>query len=182
MEKIKRVSRFFLWLCRFGLVVWPLSAVLYWWHAPDLLLGFMYSAFGLKLTFIPAGMDYPTNLHTSTKLLGFAISLIPVLVVEAILYYLQVLFLNFSQLQVFIIDNSRIVKRIGYALLIGEILQPVYDLLMSANLSWYTAKPVASLSIGLSDLVIILVMLLLFVISWVMEEAYALHAEQKLTV
>src|SRR3990167_9110297 len=82
--KIKKVSSIFRWLFLVLLIAVPLVHILSWLNAPvpiDLSGGFFISV-------VPQGVKILHPLSFSTKLVGFLIGVIPVVLIQFILYFL----------------------------------------------------------------------------------------------
>lgn len=164
-----------------GCLLFPLWVIYFWWQAPHTPLSWLQD-YGMRLSMIPAHMPHPAHLANTSKWLGFAISWIPAAVIEYIGYCLAKLFIQLARGHIFSIQHIRLVRRIAYALFIGQLLHPVYDLMMSATLSWHTSQRVMSISIGLGNLLALVIALLLLVIAQVLLSAEQLAKEHALTI
>ena len=87
-------------------------------------------------------------------------------------------------MEFFTLNNVRNIKRLGYTLLIGQLLSPLVQLCLSAVTTWHNAPGQRELSIGLSgtNITIILSAILVILISWIMTEGYKMNEERKHTI
>ena len=181
MRKIQRVSRFFKWVFQIIFCILPITYIIFWINAPAP----VFSTYGFILSFIPQGtMIVSTVLPTDTKLLAFVIGLIPLAVHLFILYFLVRLFRSFEKSEIFSKRNVGHIKWIGYTILIGQLLQPLYQALMSAALTWHNlpGTRVIEISFTGTNVGLVLTALLIILISWIMAEGQKLQEEQEYTV
>jgi hypothetical protein len=101
-----------------------------------------------------------------------------------ILSMLIKLFSLYAKGEIFSLNNVRYIKNIGYALLIGQIVHPIYQGLMGLVLTWHNppGHRFASVTFDQVNLGILLVALLVILISWIMAEGCKLQEEQKLVI
>src|SRR5579872_346206 len=158
MEKIKRVSIFFRVLFQIIFILTPIFLVIAWINAPRPIY-FLDHIFAIDN--VP--QDYPilAPLSPTAKILGFIISFIPTGVKMFVLYFLIKLFRLYEKGEIFLLENVRYIRNIGYALLIGQLLNPIYDGLISADLTWgnhYVQKGMrmASISFDSSNINVLL--------------------------
>jgi len=182
MYKIRCISKYFKWLFYSLAVIFPLLTMICWINAPHP-LNFGLIAIGNEFTFIPHHMLSPW-FSPSTKLLGFLISLIPLTIKLFILGYLIKLFQKFEQASIFTLYNANCIKKIGYVMLIGQVMNPIYQALMSAALTWHNppGHRLATITLSGTNAGIVLTAILIILVSWIMAEAYKLSEEQRLTV
>lgn len=183
MKKIQRVSKFFKWIFQLAFVLAPILLILFWIKFPSPVSN-LAAEHGFFIRFISKGINIMHPISTTTKLLGFIIDLIPSTVNLCIFYFLIHLFKLFEKANIFSMDNVIYIKRIGYAILIGQLINPVYQLLISANLTWHNPPGHRMMSISLSgtNIGLILTALLIILISWIMAEGYKLKEEQEYTI
>ncbi|EKD70101.1 MAG: hypothetical protein ACD_46C00636G0004 [uncultured bacterium] len=77
------------------------------------------------------------------------------------------------------------IKYIGYTLLIGQfIINPVYEAILSAMLTWHNpqGERMAMISFTGTNLGIVLTALLIILISWIMAEGYKINEDRKYTI
>jgi hypothetical protein len=189
MNRIKYVSLFFRILFQILFVTLPVISIIFWVNAPEpiTLLNGMIS-----LNFIPASYtataDHTTKiLHTlnsSEKIFGFCVSAIPMLIELSIVYSLIKLFKLYEGGEFFSINNVRYIRNAGYALLLGQLINPLYEGLIGIVLTWY--NPVGhrffAITFDQTNIGMVLTALLIILISWIMAEACKLREDQQLTI
>lgn len=183
MDRIKRVSLFFRVVFQILFIALPVILVIAWVTSPE---SFVIMGGVINMNFIPR--SYVNNiLHVLTptdRLLGFAISSIPMLIELYILYSLIKLFGLYSKGEIFSVNNVRYIRNIGYALLLTQIVNPLYEGLMGVALTWHNphGHRFASVTLDQTNLGIIFVALIVILISWIMAEGCKLREEQQLTI
>lgn len=183
MSKIQRVSFYFriFFQCLFYAI--PLVLTLFWLLLPD---NVGTEQWGGLINFIPENIQQKilTPLPANTKFLGFLISLIPVTVSEVILFFLIRLFRQYEKNEIFNLDSVNYIKKIGRTLLIGCVLAPFHEALLSATLTWHNpiGQRIAVISLSGTSVIIVLTSLMIILISWIMSEACQLKDEQQLTI
>ena len=184
MNKIQRVSKFFKWLFIITGIVLPVLLIIYWFHAPE---SITTEHPALIMNDIPTNIKILHPLSSTTKLLGFAISLMPLAVNLFILYFLIHLFQLYQQCEIFSLRNVRYIKKIGYTLFIGQlIVNPIYEALLSAALTLgnprVSHERMAAISFSGTNVAILITALLIILISWIMAEGHQLAEDQKYTI
>ena len=188
MHKIKRASFFFRILFQISFCLLPVLLILFWVIGPTSPTPpTSSSSMKFGASFIPGTIPMDAialPLSNTTKLLGFLVSLIPALVTECTLYFLIRLFRRYEHGEIFTLQNVNYFKKIGYTLLIGEALHPIYYAILTTILSWNNpiGKRYAAISITTPNLNVIVIAFLIILISWVMAEGYKLREEQQYTV
>lgn len=183
MSKIKHVSLIFRYSLQLIFILMPLLLAIFWINAPHPLARIApHSSF--FLSYIPGGLNILYPLSAQTKILGFAVSLIPLSINLIIIYLLISLFKQFSNNEIFTINNVRTIKRIGYALLIGQLLSPIHQALLSAVLTWSNPPGMRTISVSFvgTNIGIILTAVLLILISWIFAQGAEIQEEQQYTV
>lgn len=180
MNKIKRLSTIFRILFQLAFIILPIILALYWIFAPSSFA----QANGFSLSFLPSSVHIMYKLTASTKLLGFLINLIPVGISMLILYFLIKLFRLYEQGAIFTINNVRYIKNIGYTMLIGQLLNPIYDLLISFALTFKNppGHRYALITLDNTNIAIIVTAFIIILIAWIMAEGCKLREEQDYTV
>jgi hypothetical protein len=182
-NRIKRVSAVFRLLFQALLVAVPVVHILAWLNAPTPIdisgnLGFFVSV-------VPKGIEILSPLSTTTKLYGFAVSSVPVIIIEFMLYFLMRLFKLYERAEIFSLANVNYLKKIGYALLITQLSRIVCNGFLSMILTWHNpphGKRVLVLTIATVEITAILTAFLVILISWIMAEGCRLREEQQLTI
>lgn len=181
MNKIVWVSRFFKYFFQCLFVSIFLSNVIGWIYAPNEL-----ALLNHMITFNVIPNHYPI-LHTLTiteKLLGFTVSLVPITVTLVGLAYLTRLFSMYAQGNLFDKKNVIYIKRIAYALIISQIINPFYQLCMGFVLT--KGNPIGhrvmSITLDQTNIALVLLAGLIIVIAWMTAEGFRLREEQQLTI
>lgn len=181
MGKIRILSIVLRIIFILALIFLPIFTTLFW-----LTGGYPLGSWMLFTVFPYTGPSLPliSLLPTQFKIYGYLINLIPILFDMAILYYLIRLFREFGKANIFTINNVIYIRRIGWLMLIGEIISPFYTLLLTFTLT-YNNPPgyrYAYLGLDLQNVTIGLVALLIILVSWIMQEGHRIHEENRLTV
>ena len=184
MEQIKRVSFLFRLLFQCLFISIPILLLIFWVNSPAV---FPQAAvpYGGGMSFIPEGIAILTPLSIGTKALGFFICLLPVGIVEIILYSLIKLFRSYERGEIFTLASVRYIKRTGWALLIGQIvINPLFQALISFVLTFHNPPHYryAQISLHGVNAGLVLMAILTILISWIMTEACKLREEQELTI
>jgi hypothetical protein len=181
MNKIKHVSFFFRIFFQTVFIITPIALIITWIKIPEPLLLLN----GIKISMIQTD-EYPILhiLTLNTRFLGFLLSLIPTSVELVILYFLIRLFRLYESGIVFTMANVLYIRNIAYALLIGQLIHPIYEGLMGLILTWGNppGHRFASVSFSEANIGIILMAFFVILISWIMAEGSQLAEEQKLTI
>jgi hypothetical protein len=195
MNRIKNVSLFFRVVFQIIFIALPILLIISWIYAPDelvLLMGF------IKLNAIPAtysgmhtytaqGLPETAILHTLSigeKSLGCLVSAVPMLVEMFVLYSLIKLFKQYENGDIFSLNHVRYIRNIGYALLIGQLIEPFYQFVMGLVLTMHNPPHYryAAITLDQTNIGILLTALLVILISWIMAEGCKLREEQQLTI
>lgn len=181
MQKIQRVSTFFRITFQVIFVLLPLVFAYAWLQAPQAI---EFLDHMLVITTVPADLPILHPLTGLTKFYGFLITMIPVSMVLLGLYFLIRLFRLYEQGIIFGVQNVHYIRNIGYALFASQLLNVVYDLLLSLALTWHNPPGQRLLAVSATgiNLALLLTSLLVILISWIMAEAYKLQEEQQLTI
>lgn len=176
-------------------VTLPILLIISWIYAPDKLV--LLDGF-IKLNAIPAtysdthaytlnGIPEKAILHTLSakeKSFGCLASTIPMMVEMFVLYSLIKLFRMYENGEIFSIKHVRYIRNIGYALLIGQLIEPFYQFVMGLILTLNNPPHhrFAAITFDQTNMGILLTALLVILISWIMAEGSKLHEEQQLTI
>jgi hypothetical protein len=189
MNKIQQVSLFFRVVFQILFIVLPVLLIIGWMSASQSLV--MLHGI-IEMDFIPRaytatiahGSDILHVLTPEEKILGFCIAVIPLLIELYILYSLIKLFKLYEKNEIFSLKHVRYIKKIGYALLIGQIIHPFYEGLMGLVLTWHNPPGAHLIKVTLdqTNIGILFTALLVILISWIMAEGYKLREEQQLTI
>lgn len=179
MKKIQSVSQFFYYFFIVVFAFWCLAYIAFWINVPNHLnLDHI-----IKLSFVPdVKIMHPLTL--SSRFIGFLIGLIPVAIDLYVIYCLARLFSLYKVGKIFTLENIQYIKRIAYFLLLGQIINPFYQVVMSGFLTY--ANPhghrVMVASVSGMNISIIIISVITIVIAWIMKEAQQLKLEQEYTV
>lgn len=181
-EKIKKVSLFFRWLFLVLLIAIPIVHTISWRYAPVTID--VSQGSGLFVSAVPKGIQVLHPLSSSTKIYGFLIGTIPVIVIEFILYFLIRLFKLYERAEIFSIQNVKYIKKIGYGLLISQIATIISNTFLSALLTWDNPTGLRTITVTVSGTHISLMLTagIIILISWIMAEGCHLREEQQLTI
>lgn len=185
MNKIKRISLFFRIIFQVLFIAFPIFLIIGWINAPESLNIF---ANVIKMNVIPPSYTSMGailhKLSAAEKLLGFLINSVPLLIELFILYSLIKLFRLFERGEIFSINNVRYIRNIGYGLLAGQLLDPIYESIMGLFLTWYNppGHRLITVTFDQTNFGTLLTALLVILISWIMAEGCKLREEQQLTV
>ncbi|MFT3742545.1 MAG: DUF2975 domain-containing protein [Gammaproteobacteria bacterium] len=181
-SRIKKISTIFRILFQVLFVVIPVVHIFEWINVPESID--ISWKFGFVINAIPKGTEILHPLSTATKLYGFLLSGIPIIIIECIVYFLIKLFRLYEAAEIFTLKNIKYIKKIGYSLLIVQIINPICQGFLTALLTWGNphGHRVASITISGTDLVLLLTAFIVILISWIMAEGCRLHEEQQLTI
>jgi len=183
MNKIQKVSKFFKWVFQIILIAMPILLILFWLDVPSP-VSTTAADYGFAISYIPKGIQILHTLSSNTKFLGFIISLIPLTINVVVLYFLIRLFRSYEKCEIFSYKNVCYIKNIGYTLVVGQVLSPLYQALLSAALTWHNPHGERYVNISLSgtNIGILLAALMIILISWIMAEGYKLKEDQSYTI
>ncbi len=197
MSKIQRVSKFFRVFFQLLFVLLPFFLIYGWTHIPEastLMGGVGYrNDFEVSLMSGIVQMDVIPRayknlilhpLSFSEKLWGFVASVVPLIVNLFIVYSLIKLFRLYERSEIFSLNNVKYMRHIGYGLLLGQIIQPFYQVVMGFILTMNNppGHRMATITLDQTNVGILLTALLVILISWIMTEGCKLREEQQLTV
>lgn len=195
MNRIKNVSLFFRVVFQIIFFLLPISLIVSWIYAPDnlvLLTGFIRldaipATYSGMHTYTATGLPEKAILHTLSigeKSLGCLISAIPMMVKMVILFFLIKLFKLYEKGEIFSLNHVRYIRNIGYALLIGQLIEPFYQFALGIVLTIHNPPHhrFATITLDQTNIGILLTALLVILISWIMAEGCRLREEQQLTI
>lgn len=179
MNKIRRVSQVFKWFFILLFILLPIVYLVFWIQAPA-----HVSAVTVSSGLLTPDPNFLAPLSLSTRLISFCVALIPLSIDLLVLYFLIRLFTCFERGEIFNRQNVKNIRRIGYTVLIGQLLGIVYQLLLTTVLTWHNPEPyrVALFSFTGTNFGLLLASLLIILISWIMAEGYKLQTEHDYTI
>lgn len=183
MNRITRISLFFRVFFQIFLIAAPLLFIYTWINAPEHVV--LANGF-IQMDSIPKNYS-KAILHTlssSEKMLGFAVSSIPMLIELFIVYSLAKLFALFEKQEVFSLNNVRYIRNIGYALLLDQLISPFYQFAMGIVITMENphGHRFASITLDQTNIGVLLTALMVILISWIVAEGYKLRVEQELII
>jgi hypothetical protein len=188
MDKIQRVSRYFLVSFNALLIVLPLFVALQWL--------FIHSSFVKNLLnqgffhapiLTPEGYVNLSTIHWSalTKSMGLIAQSVELLPLFLSLFILKSIFLNYQKGEIFSTINVCHYRSLGWLFFLDALIaQPLGDLLMVLAITFANPPGHRYITLGFGTLNIeaLFCGMLIIVISWIMLEASKLYDEQRLTV
>jgi hypothetical protein len=192
MNRIQRTSLFFRVLFQVVLVVLPVSFV-YAWVAWANSLEPIYMMNGvIHFSFVPQaymataehGSHILHALSPTEKLLVGCVNAVPMAVVLYIFYSLVKLFKLYEYGEIFSMANVRYIRNIGYALLVGQLIEPFYQAAVGFILTIHNppGNGFVAITLDQNNIETILIALMVILISWIMTEGCKLREEQQLTI
>lgn len=99
-------------------------------------------------------------------------------------YFLIKLFQLYERTEIFTLRNVTYIRNIGYAMLVKQLLNPVYQGLITGALTFNNPHGYryATIGFGSTDLIAIVTALIIILVSWIMAEGCKLNDEQKYIV
>ena len=183
MNRIAKISLIFRILFQVMLIALPLFTVISWIMLPDQVgLGINHNM--ISYSPIPEGLQIEYLITPGVKVLGFLISMLTVSTGMFIFYQLVRLFKNYENEKIFSLKNVRLIRNVGYALIIWQVLVPISKALLSVILTWDNGPGHRMLETSLSstNIAVIIIAFIVILISWVMAEGHKLQEEQEYTV
>lgn len=177
MKRIRFVSLFFMFLFQIGFVYIVFAQIMGWVYAPKGTEFFNV----IPRSYLP---HIITPLSLNTKIAGFAVSSLLVIIQLMILSTLIKLFRLFANYEFFSSKNVMYIRHTGYALLLLELVKPGIDFLLGFILTWHNPPGfrVAAMIIRNDNIEVILTSLLIVLVSWIMSEGCKLKDEQQLII
>jgi hypothetical protein len=182
MERIAKVSRIFRILFWIAFIVLPLFNIISWILVPES-ISFGSSIFGIDYTPIPSGLAIEV-LTPGIQVLAFLVDMLIIAPNMLLLFWLIKLFSNYEQHKIFTLENVKLIRNVGYTLIVWQILTPIHQALLSLVLTLYNAPGhhIVEASFDSNNLAVILIAFIVILISWVMAVGHKLQEEQEYTV
>lgn len=183
MNNIRRVSKCMRYIFSLFFLLYPLSLIAFWIIAPQSLsVGSAQN--GIHLSYIPSGLPLIVPLDNETKLLGFAICLLPAVIYMYLLFNLINLFALYEKAKIFAAECATYIRRIGYMLLLGQLIHPLYQILISIAMTYKNPPSYHILHFNYTEtnFGILLIGIIIILVSWVMSEGCRLQKEQEYTI
>jgi hypothetical protein len=118
------------------------------------------------------------------RLLGLTISLVPLSITLLLYSNLVTLFLMYERLNFFNLENVAVIKRIGFYLLLSELIRPFIEGATTVLLTWQNGPGHRVFAISLQgyNVALIITGVMIILISWIIAEGHRLNEEQRLTI
>lgn len=182
MEKIRKYSKFlkiFFWVSLCFMVIMP---IIMWslYPFPEVIRKTMM-AYGFAPTVIPDGIKILYPMTWSVKILGLMADIIPTIALAYVFFNLTKLFSAFEHNHIFEVNNVKIIRSIGWGLIVNQILSPISEALVTAIVSWKNPHGygVIKVSLGPANFGIIILAIITLVIAWIFLEAVKLREENQ---
>ena len=181
MKKIALVSKILQVVFWIALISLPILTVLFWFYFEDLkAFGFSDRFGGIDLNSLPLQLPLPL----SARFFAMAASALPLAVDMVIVYLLIKLFNLYARGKIFTANNVRLIRWIGYTILIGQAISPVHQALLTLALTISNPPGQRMISIGLDNqnLFAIVSAVIIILVAWIMDEGRRLQEEQALVI
>lgn len=179
MKKIQRASRLLYLL--FKSICWllPITIAFLTFFKLDAMIH--YDMFGSIISAAQINSTEYTLLH---KTIIFFVQLLPLSITVLICHKLAELFNLYEKGVLFEIENIKIIKQISLLMIAGELLQLIYQPLITAALSFNNpaGERFASISFGSTNAGTLLTAFIILIASWIVKEAHQLNKEAQLTI
>lgn len=182
MEKILKYSKFlkiFFWMSLGFVIITP---IVMWalYPSPEIIRKSMM-VFDFTPTVIPDGIKILYPMTWSIKILGLMADMIPTVALAYVLFNLAKLFSAFERKHIFEVNNVKIIRSIGYGLIINQILSPISEALVTLIVSWKNppGHGVIKMTLGPANFGIIILAIITLVIAWIFLEAVKLRKENQ---
>ncbi|SRR5579883_1406520 len=181
MNKITQVSSAFRITFQIIFCSLLLLDIIGWYYAP-MPLSFMDHI--IHMNVIPKQYPILHILTPAEKLMGFIVSMIPTIIQLSTIYFLIKLFQLYEKDEFFSANSVSYFRKIGYTLLLTQLIQPLYEGLMGIVITLNNphGHRFASITLDQTNFGIILMALLVILISWIMAEGCKLREEQQLVI
>ena len=190
MNKIQKVSFYFVKVCNVLLILIPIIVTAIWFLPESVsLAGYLQKQALLNLsltndtTVILDGSN--TELIFLQKFLGFCGSIVSMASSYASLFFLRKIFINYENSSIFSLENARYYQKLGIYFFIDALIgKPAAEALfvLGATISNEVGNRVFSLSFGSRNLEVLFYGVIVLIISWVMIEASKLQEEHNSTI
>ncbi|KTD23534.1 Protein of uncharacterised function (DUF2975) [Legionella lansingensis] len=180
MKKIQFTSHMFYLFFRSLCIFLPLvTTYLILFHLQGMLsLGFWNSIVS------SSHIENTSDFSLVHRLVILGIHYLPLTVTVMICYKLAKLFRLYEQGDLFEDENIKLIKHIGILMLIGQLVQLIYQPMITAALSFN--NPVghrfASITLGSTNVSTVITALIILIASWIIKEANQLKTEVKFTI
>lgn len=182
MDRIVSVSRIFRILFIIVFILVPLFSIVSWMITPDAVqIG--TSTFGLQYSPIPVDLHIAL-LTPGVKVLAFFVDILVVAPNMLLLFFLIKLFGNYQKEKIFTLENVKLIRNVGYTMLVWQIMTPIHQMLLSVVLTMHNppGQHIIEASFSSTNLAVLLIAFIVILISWIMGVGHRLQEEQEYTV
>ncbi len=118
------------------------------------------------------------------RLIILIIQLLPLSITVLIFYKLAQLFHLYEQGNLFEQENIKLIRQISIYMIVGELVQLIYQPLITVALSFNNpvGERFASITLGSTNLSTLITALIILVASWIVKEAHQLKSDCQLTI
>jgi hypothetical protein len=178
-QKIERFSHVLRLICFIGIGLIPLTDAAYW-----ITNGLTFLPINTHSEFAHLPIQPLAELSLLIKLGGFMADLIPDAFSIAALFYLANLFKLYGQMEFFGPANIRYIKKMGVALFVQQMVFPIYSALYSLilTISNPPGQRMISTGFGSTQIKLIVLSLIIFLLARIMEEGRHLQEKQAGTI
>jgi hypothetical protein len=180
MKKIKSASRVLSLLFQALCFIFPIGVLYMMFFHLEMMMRFI-DASSLASPYISYKLSHFTYSHQAVIL---AIQAIPVSITVYIFHQLAKLFGLYEKGFLFEEENIRLIRSISLFMMIGELIQLIYQPMMTVALTFNNApgERLASITIGTSNLSTFITGMIIFIASWIIKEAQQLKSDAELTI
>lgn len=179
MKKIQRASHFLCLL--FKSICWllPIAIAFLTFFKIDVMIGY-----GMFDRIVSSSQIYSTNYSFLHKLMIFSIQLLPLSITLLICHKLARLFHLYEKGVLFEIENITIIRQISVFMIVGELLQLIYQPLITAALSFNNpaGQRFVSITLGSTNASTLITAFVILIASWIVKEAHQLKNDVQLTI
>ena len=183
MQNIQRVSSLFRLLFQTVFVAMAVLSLIAWLNVPEP-LHFLGQNTDFVFSVIPRHLPILQPLQPMQHFYCFLLGLIPLGIHLGMIYYLIQLFSLYEEGKIFFMANVVATRRIGWLLVIQQIVNPIYEAVVTPLLTWYNpvGERVISADFSNGNVGLLLMGAMIILVSWIMAEGCKLREEHDLTV
>jgi len=186
--RIQKYAKFFRAIFFFFLIATPLLIGTIWLSGGDLTVDNSEAEFVLDMFLDDVNIDeahmpsFP--LPWSTRLLGLAVSMIPLGVGMLSLWWLVRLFSCFAVGEIFTKNTVMYIRRLGWTMVAGVAAAPIHEALLTIVLTIHNppGERMVTVSLESTDFEELITAGVIILVSWIMEEGRKLREADELTV
>jgi len=181
-KKIKRLSSILRYAALVLMCLLPIANAGFW-----ITDGYPFFG-GIEWNMIPkiteVAIPAIADMTPTMKFFGFLANLIPTGIAMVALGYLAKLFRLYEELEIFSERSVQCIRHLGYLLLLGQLLHPIYSALitLTVTISNPVGQRLIAIAFGTEEMKIVAIALIVILISWIMDIGRKLQEEQAATV